>query len=62
MAMRACANAWGKDRLTVSSAAVEEDLGGLCGVEGDFDDVGISTAGTAAAQRAFSAHCVVARL
>ncbi len=42
----ACA---GKMILTVSSAAVEEDLGGLCGACRDFDDVGVSPAGTAAA-------------
>ena len=46
----------------MSGAAVEEDLGGFCGVWGDFDDVGVSPAGTAASQRAFSAHSVAASL
>jgi hypothetical protein len=46
----------------VSGAAVEEDLGDFCGVWGDFDDVGVSPAGTAASQRAFSAHCLAASL
>lgn len=46
----------------MSGAAVEKDLGGFCGVWGDFDDVGVSPAGTAASQRAFSAHCVAASL
>jgi hypothetical protein len=51
----------GRRLLTVTGAAVEEDLSDFCGVWGNFDDVGVSAAGTAAAQRAFSAHCMVAR-
>jgi hypothetical protein len=33
--------------LTVSDASVEEDLGDFCGAWRDFDDVGVSAAGTA---------------
>lgn len=56
---RRCA---GPGALTVGGTAVEEDLGDFCGVWRDFNDVSVSAAGTTASQRAFSAHCVVARL
>lgn len=46
----------------MSGAAVEEDLGDFGGVRGDFDDVGVSAARATASQRAFSAHCVAARV
>jgi hypothetical protein len=52
----------GLGHFTVGGTAVEEDLGDFCSVWRDFDDVGVSAAGTTASQRAFSAHCVVARL
>jgi hypothetical protein len=51
-----------ESKLTVSGAAVKEDLGDFCSVRGDFDDVSVSAAGTAASQRAFSAHCATARV